>query len=166
MLVQLLEKCVSESQSPQPKFVLVLNLTKSQQPSLEFTELNMFKHLVHLSVTVLRASDSQLKDYLVTSISQLTKDKETVTAELQRQLDSLGQQLESSLEQLNIKTSELDRVKQDLSSQASNIEKRLTKVNILVFDFLIPESRESCFLGFRGREGQMWPTNTRSSMEK
>ena len=127
MLVQLLEKCVSESQSPQPKFVLVLNLTKSQ-PSLEFTELNMFKHLVHLSVTVLRASDSQLKDYLVTSITQLTKDKETVTAELQRQLDSLGQQLESSLEQLNIKTSELDRVKQDLSSQASNIEKRLTKV--------------------------------------
>ena len=60
MLIQLLEKCLSESQSAQPKFVLVLNMTRAQ-PCLEFTELNMFKHLVHLSLVVLRASDSQLK---------------------------------------------------------------------------------------------------------
>ena len=66
-------------------------------PCLEFTELNMFKHLVHLSLVVLRAPDTQLKDYLVTSITQLSRDKELVTAELQRQVDSLQQQLESSL---------------------------------------------------------------------
>ena len=77
-------------------FVLVLNLTTAQ-PCLEFTELNMFKHLVHLSLVVLRAPDTQLKDYLVTSITQLSRDKELVTAELQRQVDSLQQQLESSL---------------------------------------------------------------------
>ena len=87
-----MEKCVAESSSPQPSFGLVLN-----QPWLEFTELNMFKQLVHLSLVVLRASDTQLKDYLVTSITQLSRDKELVTAELQRQVDSLQQQLESSL---------------------------------------------------------------------
>ena len=44
---------------------------------------------VHLYLVVLRSSDSQLKDYLVTSITQLSRDKEHVTAELQRQVDSL-----------------------------------------------------------------------------
>ena len=45
---------------------------------------------IHLYlVVVLRSSDSQLKDYLVTSITQLSRDKEHVTAELQRQVDSL-----------------------------------------------------------------------------
>ena len=53
---------------------------------------------------VLRSSDSQLKDYLVTSITQLSRDKEQVTAELQRQVDSLQQQLESSFEQLHTRT--------------------------------------------------------------
>ena len=80
----------------QATFVLVLNLTTAH-PCLEFTELNMFKHLVHLSLVVLRAPETQLKDYLVTSITQLSRDKELVTAELQRQVDSLQQQLESSL---------------------------------------------------------------------
>ena len=68
--------------------MLLLNLTTAQ-PCLEFTELNMFKQLVHLSLVVLRASDSQLKDYLVTSITQLSRNKEQITAELQRQVDSL-----------------------------------------------------------------------------
>ena len=65
---------------------------------MEFTELNMFKHLVHLFLVVLMASDTQLKDYLVTSITKLSRDKEQVTSEMQRQVDSLQQQqLESSL---------------------------------------------------------------------
>ena len=97
------------------------------QPCLEFTELNMFKHLVHLSLVVLRASDTQLKDYLVTSITQLSRDKEQVTTELQRQVDSLQQQLESSLEQLHTRTGELEQVRGELSSQASSLERRLTR---------------------------------------
>ena len=68
--------------------MLLLNLTTAQ-PCQEFIELNMFKQLLHLSLVVLRASDSQLKDYLVTSITQLSRDKEKIRAELQRQVDSL-----------------------------------------------------------------------------
>ena len=122
----MLEKCKAESSCPQPSFVLVLNLTKAQ-PCLEFTELNMFKHLVHLSLVVLRASDTQLKDYLVTSITELSRDKEQGTAELQSQVDSLQQQLESSLEQLHARTGELEQVRSELSSQASSLERRLAR---------------------------------------
>ena len=129
ILVQLLEKCVSESQTSQPKFVLVLNFTK-QQPCLEFTELNLFKHLVHLSLVVMKASDAQLKEYLVTSINQVTRDKEMMSSEMQKQVESLTQQLENSLEQLHSKTGELEKVKQELGSQATNIEQRLTKVHL------------------------------------
>ena len=129
VLVQLLEKCVSESQTSQPKFVLVLNFTK-QQPCLEFTELNLFKHLVHLSLVVMKASDAQLKEYLVTSINQVTRDKEMMSSEMQKQVESLTQQLENSLEQLHSKTGELEKVKQELGSQATHIEQRLTKVHL------------------------------------
>lgn len=126
MLVQLLDKCLSECQSSQPKFVLVLNMTKPQ-PCLEFTELNMFKHLVHLSLVVLKASDTQLKDYLVTSITKLNQDKEHTKFELQRQIESLHQQLESSSEQLHQRTTELESVKLEMSSKANTLEKRLTR---------------------------------------
>ena len=64
MLVQLLEKCLAEGQTSQPRFVLVLNLARPQ-PCLEFTELNLFKHLVHLSLVVLKPTDSQLQEFLV-----------------------------------------------------------------------------------------------------
>ena len=78
MLTQLLEKCQAESQ---PSFVLVLNLV-GPQPCLEFTELNMFKHLVHLSLVVARASDSQLKDYLVLSLGRLSQGDVHILATL------------------------------------------------------------------------------------
>ena len=64
MLVQLLEKCLAEGQTSQPRFVLVLNLARPQ-PCLEFTELNLFKHLVHLALVVLKPTDGQLQEFLV-----------------------------------------------------------------------------------------------------
>ena len=87
----------------------------------------MFKHLVHLSLVVLKASDTQLKDYLVTSITKLNQDKEHTTFELQRQIESLHQQLESSSEQLHQRTTELESVKLEMSSKANTLEKRLTR---------------------------------------
>ena len=103
MVSQLLEKCQAESRSQQPKFVLVLNLTL-QPPCLEFTELNMFKHLVHLSLVLVRATDSQLKDYLVVSLSKITKEKQEETAEQQQQISDLQQKLSLTSEQLQEKT--------------------------------------------------------------
>jgi len=126
MVVQLLEKCLSEGHTSQPKFVLVLNLTKAQ-PCLEFTELNLFKHLVHLSLIVLRATDNQLKEYLVDTIMKLSKEKEKMTGQLQKAVDSLQQELSSKSDLLQEKTSELEHYKLDHSEQSSQLEQRLAK---------------------------------------
>ena len=126
MVVQLLEKSLSEGHTSQPKFVLVLNLTKAQ-PCLEFTELNLFKHLVHLSLIVLRATDNQLKDYLVETIMKLTKEKEVMTGDLQKAVDSLQHQLNSKSELLQEKTTELEHYKLDHTEQSTQLEQRLAK---------------------------------------
>ena len=50
LLVELLEKCLSESQSSTPNF-LKMDLTSSKSV-LEFTELNKIKHFVHMSLSL------------------------------------------------------------------------------------------------------------------
>ena len=59
------------------------------QVSLDFTELSQFKHLVHLSLVVLKATDSQLKDYLVDRLVTLRKKKEVVEGELREAAGNL-----------------------------------------------------------------------------
>ena len=123
MVTQLLEKCQAESHNQQPKFILVLNLA-GQQPCLEFTELNMFKHLVHLSLVLARATDSQLKDYLVLSISQLSQQKSEVTTEQQQQITELQHRLTASTEQLQDTASQLEAARAELRVQASSLENK------------------------------------------
>ena len=123
MVTQLLEKCQTESNNQQPKFILVLNLS-GPQPCLEFTELNMFKHLVHLSLVLARATDSQLKDYLVLSISRLSLEKSEVTTGQQQEITELQQRLTASTEQLQDTTSQLEAARAELRVQASSLESR------------------------------------------
>ena len=70
------------------------------QVSLDFTELSGFKHLVHLSLVVLKATDSQLKDYLVDSLVTLRKKKEVVEGELREAAGNLQERLEGCQSQL------------------------------------------------------------------
>ena len=62
MLRQLLDKCREESGNTtgNPSFILVMNHS-STGTTLEFTELNMFKHLCHLSLIIVKATTDQLK---------------------------------------------------------------------------------------------------------
>merc|ERR1719151_405284 len=93
MLTQLVEKCVEEGRTVQPRFILVLNCC-GPQVSLDFTELSQFKHLVYLSLVVLKATDSQLKDYLVDSLVTLNREKEMVEGELREAAGNLQERLE------------------------------------------------------------------------
>ena len=70
------------------------------QVSLDFTELSQFKHLVHLSLVVLKATDSQLKDYLVDRLVTLRKKKEVVEGELMEAAGNLQERLEGCQSQL------------------------------------------------------------------
>ena len=123
MVTQLLDKCREETNSQQPKFILVLNQTQ-QPPCLEFTELNMFKHLIHLSLVLVRATDSQLKDYLVLRLSQLTKEKEEEAAGQQQQITDLQQKLSFTSEQLQEATVQLEQLRRELNTQATSLETR------------------------------------------
>ena len=51
LFVELLEKCLSESQSSTPKFFFKMDFTSSKSV-LEFTELNKIKHFVHMSLSL------------------------------------------------------------------------------------------------------------------
>ena len=123
MVTQLLEKCKAESQNPQPGFILVLNLS-GPQPCLEFTELNTFKHLVHLSLVLARATETQLKDYLALSISRLSQEKSEVTAEQQRQIQELQQGLTSTRAELEETTAQLEAARAEVRVQASSLENK------------------------------------------
>ena len=94
---------------------------------MDFTELSQFKHLVHLSLVVLRASDSQLKDYLVESLVNLKREKDAVEGELRDAAGNLQERLEDSQNQLEAKSSELEQWKCEHSQQTSSLSQRLAK---------------------------------------
>jgi len=126
MLTQLVEKCVEEGRTVQPKFVLVLNCS-GPQVSLDFTELSQFKHLVHLSLVVLKATDSQLKDYLVDSLVSVKREKEAVEGELREAAGNLQERLEGCQSQLEAKSCELEQWKSENRQQTTNLGQRLAK---------------------------------------
>ena len=94
---------------------------------MDFTELSQFKHLVHLSLVVLKASDSQLKDYLVESLVNLKREKDAVEGELRDAAGNLQERLEDSQNQLEAKSSELEQWKCEHSQQTSSLSQRLAK---------------------------------------
>jgi spindle assembly abnormal protein 6 len=82
---------------------------------------------MHLSLVVLRATDTQLKDYLVSSIMNMTKEKELMTGELQKTVESLQQQLTCQTELLQEKTVELEHFSSDHTEQSTMLEQRVAK---------------------------------------
>ena len=95
--------------------------------SLDFTELSQFKHLVHLSLVVLKATDSQLKDYLVDSLVSMKRDKEAVEGELREAAGNLQERLEGCQSQLEAKSCELEQWKSENRQQTTNLGQRLAK---------------------------------------
>lgn len=122
MLRQLLDKCREESGNTtgNPSFILVMNHS-STGTTLEFTELNMFKHLCHLSLIIVKATTDQLKDYLVTCIKQLQAQLGSSTAQL-----SLGeQQLAEQQRQLDQWAAEVAAVRRQQQETSSSLEHKL-----------------------------------------
>ena len=95
--------------------------------SLDFTELSQFKHLVHLSLVVLKATDSQLKDYLVDSLVSVKREKEAVEGELREAAGNLQERLEGCQSQLEAKSCELEQWKSENRQQTTNLGQRLAK---------------------------------------
>jgi len=126
MLVQLLDKCLEESRSDNPKFILVLNCCNSST-TLEFIELNFFKHLCHLSVIVVKANDTQLKDYLADCIKKLTVERTATFNELNQTVENLQGELRNKTEAFDSKSRELETLRLQLKEESTSLGQRLTE---------------------------------------
>jgi len=138
MLRQLLTRCREEADNHTPAFALVLN-NNNNSHNIEVTELNMFKHLCHLSLIVVKASDHQLKEYLADCIKQLKNDLGSSCSQLssvqqqlvdrQRQSDQLSEQLESVRREQQQSSSSLgQKMMNDIQMEKEKCNKKVTEL--------------------------------------
>jgi len=120
MLCQLLDKCEQEGDNPSPAFILIFNIGLDTS-SLDFTELNLFKHLCHLSLFISKATDSKLKEYLVSCI-QLLKSE---LGQFRSQLSFSQQQLLEKQEQLERHVKDLESVRKEQQETSSSLNQKL-----------------------------------------
>uniref|UniRef100_UPI003AAA84E0 spindle assembly abnormal protein 6 homolog n=1 Tax=Centroberyx gerrardi TaxID=166262 RepID=UPI003AAA84E0 len=94
--IDLLNLCISEQESDNPRFLLHLSC---QSPLLEgsanfsVVETNAFKHLNHLSLRLLQGTDKDIKDYLAVCLSSLKGEKQSLEMKLKKTEDDLSRQL-------------------------------------------------------------------------
>jgi len=116
MLRQLKEKCLEEADS----FILIL-ATSPSSTTLQFTELNLFKHLAHLTLVLLKATDTQLKEYLVDCIKQLQVELDSSGC----QLSSFQQQLGDHQRQLEVQGEQLAAARREQVETSSSLGKKM-----------------------------------------
>eukprot|EP00088_Acartia_fossae_P008626 TRINITY_DN14146_c0_g1_i1.p1 TRINITY_DN14146_c0_g1~~TRINITY_DN14146_c0_g1_i1.p1 ORF type:complete len:683 (+),score=187.53 TRINITY_DN14146_c0_g1_i1:221-2050(+) len=121
MLAQLLDKCEQEGDNSSPAFILIFNLSPDSTCTLEFTELNLFKHLCHLSLMIMKATDTKLKEYLVSCIQQLKTDLHQTSC----QLSVSQQQLTDRQEQLSQHMKQLEAVKREQQETSSSLGQKM-----------------------------------------
>ncbi|XP_063593187.1 spindle assembly abnormal protein 6 homolog isoform X2 [Penaeus indicus] len=116
--VELVNTCIRESGKDSPKFVLALRCSDSggDNAALEVVEVNIFKHLCHLSLTLTPAS-TQLK------LSHLAECCKALKAEVkakEREAEENAKQLESQLRNTQDILAKTSREAQELRSELNH----------------------------------------------
>ncbi|XP_023217384.1 spindle assembly abnormal protein 6 homolog [Centruroides sculpturatus] len=133
--IDLLELCQKEELNEVPRFLLNLTLPSKSildlNPAhLEVVETNPFKHLIHLSLKVLPASDNDIKKYLGTCLKTLKEAKEKLEIRLQTVEADLQQRLLHAQELLTIRNNEYEKIrtefKVDLRSRENKHSEELS----------------------------------------
>ncbi|CAH1775917.1 unnamed protein product [Owenia fusiformis] len=131
-VIDLLELCLKEEANTVPKFVLHLVTTSklgvNSGPShLNVVETNPFKHLTHLSLKLLPGSDTDIKKYLATCLSQLKEYTTKLERSAENKESDLTQRLAQTQQALSARTRELDSLKVEWESRTSELSSRLSK---------------------------------------
>ncbi|XP_054706582.1 spindle assembly abnormal protein 6 homolog [Uloborus diversus] len=130
--IELIELCMHEESSTTPKFILTFNVNDrlgniSSPSNLDVIETNPFKHLTHLSIKLVVASESAVKQYLVSCFRNLKEDK----LQLQNRLTFLEKEFKEKSsdyqETLRCKARELEAVKRDLSAELATLENKYSR---------------------------------------
>ncbi|KAM4809441.1 spindle assembly abnormal protein 6 homolog [Rhinophrynus dorsalis] len=129
--IDLLEQCILEQDKPVPRFLLQLltssNAFDCMPASLNIIETNPFKHLIHLSLKLLAGNDSDVKKYLANCIQNLKFENCTLNEKLQKTEEDLSQRLHVAQQSLAEKSKELDKLKNEWTSQISLLTSRHTQ---------------------------------------
>nr|XP_054764434.1 spindle assembly abnormal protein 6 homolog [Lytechinus pictus] len=126
--IELLQLCAQNQGQMHGKFVLQLNQSMDLAGSshglaqLSVVETNPFKHLTHLSLSLKPGTDSEVKSYLAKCLKSLQDDHNQLQTHLSTRETSLTHQLQQTQELLQTRSSELERLKGQWSSQSDSLE--------------------------------------------
>ncbi|KAG8192193.1 hypothetical protein JTE90_009956 [Oedothorax gibbosus] len=120
--IDLIEISVAEEDKASPKFLLIFNTSErggsiSPTSQLDVVETNPFKHLIHLTLKFIAATDSSVKQYLAVTLKKLKEEKQHLESQLLHLEQDSRSRLSSSHASLEQKTQELEKLKNDLSVQ-------------------------------------------------
>ncbi|CAI8034302.1 Spindle assembly abnormal protein 6 homolog [Geodia barretti] len=121
--IDLLDLCLSEANQERPKFLLHLWLGGEEQgySQLEVVETNPFRHLTHLQLRLVPASDTYLKKYLADCLLSLKVENEELNARLISTKSDLAAQLAESQTSLSSRSQELERLRGEWSSHSAQL---------------------------------------------
>uniref|UniRef100_T1J237 Spindle assembly abnormal protein 6 homolog n=1 Tax=Strigamia maritima TaxID=126957 RepID=T1J237_STRMM len=129
-LIDLLELCSQEESKDNPKFILSFSRSSYQNPTtpygrLTVVETNLFKHLIHLSLDFIQGSDSEVKNYLAVCLQETKDRKDNLEKQLSATENDLRHRLQTTQENLNRKTTEFDRLRDEMNDRMASTTSRL-----------------------------------------
>ncbi|KAF8764944.1 Spindle assembly abnormal protein 6 like protein [Argiope bruennichi] len=127
--IDLIEVCLAEENKPQPKFLLMFHLSDkaghfASSSQLDIVETNPFKHLTHLSLKFVPATDSTVKQYLATCFKNLKDENYQLHTKLNQLNQDYNDHVSSSRVTLDQKVQELEMVRKQLSVELSMMESK------------------------------------------
>ncbi|XP_053325310.1 spindle assembly abnormal protein 6 homolog [Spea bombifrons] len=121
--IDLLYQCIQEERKEVPRFLLQLSPSASvlgnSPAQLDIIETNPFKHLTHLSLRLLPASDLEIKSYLANCLRCIKEEKHLLQQTLKKTEEDLSRQLTFTQQSLSEKCLELERIKSESSAMAT-----------------------------------------------
>ena len=133
--IDLLCACEKDEKSHNPKFQLQF-YSKEPLPydhghaNLNVIEINPFKHLCHLSLNFMPGNDADVKKYLATCLQTLRDDYAKLSRTHEETKQALTQKLDATVESLNKKSVEYEKLRLDLESQSERMQtKHMQELN-------------------------------------
>ncbi|XP_072367486.1 spindle assembly abnormal protein 6 homolog isoform X2 [Scyliorhinus torazame] len=129
--IDLLQQCIQEESKDVPRFLLQL---VSSAPLFDYTpaylnvvETNPFKHLNHLSLKLLHGTDVEIKKYLASCLKCIKDEKLLLEQQLKKIKEDFTRQLACTQKALSEKSSELDRLRIEWTTQTTTINERYSQ---------------------------------------
>ncbi|OQR70632.1 spindle assembly abnormal protein 6-like [Tropilaelaps mercedesae] len=124
-LVELLQMCASEESLATPRYQCELQVERmSRSGQLHVTEVNGFKKLVHLSVKLSQADETQVRKTIVSRLTRLKHEKDRLEASLKAAESKLAEKQGLYEHQLESQRSQIEKMKGDFERDMQQLRSR------------------------------------------